>query len=168
MWIIVLMGGLLSGCSLMDKKSRPDPAAENVFCTLEYRPLAAAAAGDDLLFLAWSSPYREESFNLSLPDVVLHRLAAPGRHLIQDARVEGATCSSRTWRKGFRLPTIPSSKKWILCRRQNLEPVLFEVETKWGVCRQRIPAGDRTPREIEGLRRAKKLPKLGDDDGLSE
>lgn len=151
----------LAGCSLAAKDSRPDPAAENVGCALEYQPVAGEADAHDLLFLAWSSPYRQEDFYMSLPDNLLHMVLAPGRHLAKDARVEGANCDRPTWKKGFRLPAAPSSEKWMLCKREGLDAVLFEVETKWGVCRQRIPPGDTSPRSLGGLRRVKKLPELG-------
>lgn len=145
--VILCWGAALCGCSLMDPKSRPDPDAENVACVLEYQP-APGTDADDLLFLAMSSPYDEEQFNLSLPDVLIHKMFAPGRHLDKDARVEGATCSTRPWQKGFRLPTSAAGGKWMLCRRMGLEPVLFEVETKWGVCTRQIPEGDASPRAI--------------------
>lgn len=159
--VLAVAGSLLLGCSLVTKSSRPDPNAENVKCALEYQPAAGGDAGNDLLFLAWSSPYRAENFYMSLVDNLLHMAVAPGRHLKKDVRVEGAKCAGRSWGKGFRLPAIPSSKKWMLCRREALAPVLFEVETKWGVCSQRIPAGDTTPRDLGGIRRVRKLPQLG-------
>lgn len=165
--VVLLVGSsLLPGCSLVTKSSRPDPNAENVKCALEYQPAAGGDAGYDLLFLAWSSPYRAENFYMSLVDNLLHMVAAPGRHLKKDARVEGAKCAGPSWRKGFRLPATPSSKKWMLCRREGLEPVLFEVETKWGVCSKRIPAGDRSPRDLGGIRKVRKLPKLGSREEL--
>ncbi len=156
----------LLGCSLITKRSRPDASAENVKCALEYQPAAGGDSGYDLLFLAWSYPYRAENFYMSLPDNLLHMVFAPGRYLKKDARVEGAKCARPPWRKGFRLPWRPSSKKWMLCQREGLEPVLFEVETKWGVCRQRILAGDKSPRDLGGIRRVRKLPKLGSREEL--
>ncbi len=146
----------LSGCSLIGS-SRPNPKAENVSCDLEYQP-AAGSDADDLLFLASSYPYDGQQFNLSLPDVLLHMVFAPGRHLVMDARVEGATCATGSWKKGFRLPANPSSN-WMLCRRIGQEAVLFEVETKWGVCTERILQGDMKPRD-PGLRVVFNLPDL--------
>lgn len=155
---------VLSGCSLVTKDSRPDPTAENVRCALEYRPNSGEPS-NDLLFLAWSRPYRGENFYMSLPDNLLHMAAAPGRHLRKDARVEGATCTGRAWRRGFRLPGKPSSKKWLLCKRMGLEPVVFEVETKWGVCTQRIAAGDPAPRGLGGLGNVISLSSLAQQNG---
>lgn len=141
----------ISGCSLVGTNSAPDPAADNVRCILEYQP-SVSPNGNDLLFLAVSSPYDSSEFNLSLPDVLLHGMFAPGRHLIADLRVEGATCSTRPWKKGFRLPATASDTKVMSCRRIGVEAVLFEVETKWGVCTQRISRGDTNPRDL-GVRR---------------
>ena len=49
----------------------------------------------------------------------------------------------------------------MLCRRSDLELVLFQVETKWGMCTQSIPRGDMTPRDLGGIRRLMELPRLG-------
>lgn len=158
---LVVAGLLLASCSLLDKRTRPDKAVENVYCALEYQP-SAADSGPDLLFLAWSSPYRMERFYMSLPDNLLHMAFAPGRHLTMDARVEGATCTARPWRKRFRLPASPSEKRWLLCQRHGDEAVLFEVETKWGTCTRTLPQGDRTPRnDLDRIRTVRELPELG-------
>lgn len=168
--LLIAFSLAFTGCSLAAKGSRPDSAVENVHCALEYQPSAngpsangpPAGGGHDLLFLAWSYPYRGETFYQSPPDVFFHALFAPGRHLTADARVEGARCE-RIWGKGFRLPSRPSERRWLLCTRQGLEPVLFEVETTWGTCSERIPRGDVTPRVLDALRSVKKLPELGAD-----
>ena len=155
---------VLAGCSLIDPGSRPDPTAENVYCLLEYQPLAPGEKGPDLLFLAWSSPFKAENFNMSLPDVLFHSTFAPGRHLWKGLLVEGASCSQRPWRKGAILPQYPGGGKFIVCTRQELEAVLFEVETKWGTCGAEIPADDRNPRPIDARGREMwKLPPLGSE-----
>ena len=159
------MAGLivLGACSFVDKSSRPDASAEdNVRCVLDYRPELAEAGGPDLIFVAWSSPYREEEFMLSLPDVAIHSLFAPGRHLQTDLVLEGAECNRPLWKKGFRLPRIPNPEKLLSCRRRGSAAVSFSLETKWGKCDLEIPAGDLSPRpdpwlerwmEMKGLRR---------------
>ncbi len=160
---IVTIGSLvLAGCSLISPASRPDPAAENVRCLLEYQPVASGEKGPDLLFLAWSSPFKEETFYMSLPDGLFHSVFAPGRHLWKGLRVEGVGCSQPPWRKGAILPRRPGGGKFMVCTRQELDAVLFEVETKWGTCRAEIPANDRSPRPIDARRRELwKLPPLG-------
>lgn len=138
----------LAGCSLIGSKSRPDPEAENVRCDLEYAPAAEGEeASLDLIFRAWSAPWNEEAFYMSLPDVLLHSAFAPGRHLRADMLVEGATCTQRPWGEGFRLPR-GSSDKVLRCKRDGLDRVLFGVETKWGTCRQEIATGDGTPQRL--------------------
>lgn len=138
---------LVWGCSFIDRSSRPDPAAEDhVRCGLDYRPEHRIGGGSDLVFRAWSSPYREEEFYMSLPDVTAHLLFAPGRHLSTDLHLEGADCPGAAWKKGFRLPLQPKLEKILVCRRRGTEAVSFRVETRWGSCTQEIPAGDLTPR----------------------
>ncbi len=162
----ILVCSLLAGtgCSMLGSRSRPDPDAENVRCNLEYQPLTqhAEQEGHDLLFLAISSPYREETFNMSLPDVMFHGMFAPGRHLSRDAIVTGAVCSGPPWKKGFRLPRSLSSHKWMLCRRNGNEAVMFQVETRWGSCSRHIAAGDMRPIAFEhNPRQVVELPELG-------
>ena len=153
---------LLSGCSLIGQGARPDKTVQNhVRCALDYLPVTEGKSGHDLLFMAQSYPWRIEEFYMSLPDGLFHMAFAPGRHLTRDALVEGATCSTPSWKKGFRLPAHwAHSKKWLLCTRTALEAVLFEVQTKWGTCSQSIPSGDLTAREL-GLRKFRDLPRLG-------
>lgn len=148
---------LAAGCSLVVPSSRPDPAVgDHVQCLLDYRPEPGrrerglpdpeATGGPDLAFLAWSSPYREEEFYMSLPDVATHLLFAPGRHLSAPLRVEGAECERTPWKKGARLALHPKPEKALICRRRGSEAVLFRAETKWGTCTVEIPDGDLTPR----------------------
>lgn len=134
-----LVLSLCLGCSFANKASRPTPgAARNLSCALEYRP-DSTHDGPDILFTASADPWKGETFYMSLPDVLIHSVFAPGRHLTEPIRVQGAECESTPWRKGHRLPDH------LLCRREGLEAVAFSVETKWGRCDAEIAAGDTTP-----------------------
>lgn len=149
---------------MLGSRSKPDPNADNVRCNLEYEPYAEdeAQAGYDLLFLALSSPYKEETYYMSLPDVVFHGMFAPGRHLTSDAIVTGAVCSRPPWKKGFRLPRSVSKHKWMLCRRNGDEAVTFHIETRWGSCSRHIAAGDMRAIAFDyNPRQVVELPKLG-------
>lgn len=137
---------VLAGCSLADKRSRPTPGSpDNVVCALEYRP-DPSHEGPDILFVAASHPYNEEEFYMSLPDVLLHAVFAPGRHLAEPVRVRGARCEPPVWEKGHRLPRNVVKDHYLLCRREGLEAVEIEVKTKWGSCGVEIPEGDGAPR----------------------
>lgn len=145
--LIVAAMLLLAGCSLVDKSSRPTPGApDNLVCALEYRP-DPSHEGPDVLFVAASYPYRGEEFYMSLPDVLLHAVFAPGRHLTEPVRVRGARCEPPFWEKGHRLPRSFAVKDhYLLCRRDGLSAVEIEVKTKWGSCVAEIPEGDAAPR----------------------
>lgn len=134
---------LAAGCTLA---LRPTPGApRNVFCALEYRP-DAASSRPDVLFLAGAWPYRTEEAYMSLPDGVVHGLFAPGRHLSRPVHLEGVTCEPPLWPKGHRLSQSLRLRRALVCRRNDLERLVIEVDTRWGSCRQEIPAGDARPR----------------------
>lgn len=126
----------LCGCSLA---SRPSPERGHVDCFLRYTP--GEAAEPDLEFSARSQPWDPESFMLSVPDLLLHGVVAPGRHLTAALRVEGADCGEPPWPKGHRLPMFPGPSGSLRCARRGSSPVLFQVETKWGSCTAAIAEG---------------------------
>ncbi len=83
---------------------------------------------------------------MSLPDGIVHRALAPGRHLTEPASLSGATCETRAWSRGHRLPMIFSPRNHLLCRRHGDERVEFSLKTKYGSCSEIIEAADMTPR----------------------
>jgi hypothetical protein len=83
---------------------------------------------------------------MSLPDVAFHALAALGRHLTAPVHLRGVRCEPPVWDKGHRLPGTLTPRHYLLCRREGIDRVEIEVETKWGSCRREIPAGDTAPR----------------------
>ncbi len=151
-WSLVSTAGLLgiglSGCSLIDPTARPEPNANHVHCILVYQPQACDGQ-PDLRFIAVSSPYRHENFNLSLPDGLLHAVFAPGRHLIEDAVIEGAQCEGR-WNQGHRLPNRTSKdSNWLRCEREGLAAVLFSVKTQWGNCQATLSEGEQPAQKLD-------------------
>jgi hypothetical protein len=76
---------------------------------------------------------------------LLHFGLAPGRHLTKPLTVRGATCEAPLWGEGHRLPMYANHRHALLCTRDGLEEVVFELETKYGHCRWMIPEGDDTP-----------------------
>lgn len=137
---------LAAGCTLASDSLRPTPGAQrNVFCALEYRP-DPASSRPDVLFLAGAAPYKTEEAYMSLPDGVVHGVFAPGRHLSRPVHLEGVTCEPPLWPKGHRLSQSLKLRGALVCRRDDLERLVIEVSTRWGSCRQEIPAGDARPR----------------------
>jgi hypothetical protein len=137
---------LLGGCTLVASSTRPVPGAErNLRCQLEYRP-DPQHDGPDLLFTAGGSPYKLEEAYMSLPDMLVHLVFAPGRHLAAPAVVRGARCQTPLWEAGHRVPLHPSIGHYLACTREGVEAVELAVATKWGTCRRTIPAGDDAPR----------------------
>ncbi len=135
------------GCSLWYESTRPEPGApRNLFCWLEYRPLADGGPAPDLLFVAAARPYRWEEVYMNPLDGLLHTVVAPGRHLTRELVVEGATCRRRPWPRGHRLPERMRPRGGLVCTREGLAAVAFEAETRWGSCSQQIAAGDAQPR----------------------
>ncbi len=137
---------LTAGCSLASPSLRPTPGEHrNLFCTFEYRP-DPGFAGPDVLFMAAASPYKVEEVYMSPADVFVHGLFAPGRHLTRPLHLEGVTCETAPWPEGHRLAPYFKLRKALLCRRDGLERLVIEAETRWGSCRHEIPAGDARPR----------------------
>ncbi len=140
---------LCTGCSLVAKSTRPVPGAQrNLYCSVEYRP--GAGEGPDLLFFASAVPYKVEEVYMSLPDVLVHQVFAPGRHLTQAVEVQGATCdrsrSGADWGAGFRVPMRFNPENGLRCTRTAGERVAFVAETRHGRCEVEISPGEMEPR----------------------
>jgi hypothetical protein len=136
----------LSGCSVFYKDTRPVPgASRNLSCLIEYRPSPTDSTKPDLLFLATAFPYKMEKAYMNPVDVFFHAMFAPGRHLSTPIRIVGATCKPPIWSKGHRIPQLVRPHGGLLCRRNELERVVIEAETKYGQCRLEIPPGERAP-----------------------
>ena len=110
-------------------------------------------------------PKTNEEVYMNPADGLVHGVFAPGRHLVTPVRIRGARCEPPVWGKGHRLPQYLTRRHYLLCRREGLDAVEIEVETKWGVCRQEIAGGDATPRcrewfgrPSDGLRRLSQKP----------
>ncbi|MCP4205437.1 MAG: hypothetical protein GY767_00095 [Shimia sp.] len=143
LWALV---AFLSGCSVVSKNTRPVPgASRNLSCLIEYRPSPTDSTKPDLLFLATAWPYKVEEAYMNPVDVLFHAMFAPGRHLSTPVRVVGATCEPPIWGKGHRIPQLVRPRGGLLCKRNELERVVIEAETKHGQCRVEIPPGEDAP-----------------------
>lgn len=144
--VLGVLIALLSGCTLFLKDTRPVPgASRNLSCVIEYRPSPTDPTQPDILFLATAWPYKLEEAYHSPVDVFFHAIFAPGRHLVSPLRVVGATCEPPLWGKGHRIPLVVHPRRGLLCKRNGLERVTIEAETKYGRCRVEIPAGESAP-----------------------
>lgn len=154
---MLLLGGAVGACSLLDPASRPKPGAPaNLWCALEYRPaetLTGAAAEEDptgqaradLRFTAFARPYDSTTFMHSPLDLLIHGVFAPGRHLSEPLEVEGAVCEG-VWQAGKRVGQRVRASDDVFCRRQGREAVRIRAQTKHGVCEVVLPEGDLRPR----------------------